>query len=111
MSERDLFIAALKIPALAERFAWLDRECAGDAALRLRLDVLLQAFDKAGSLLENPVVAVGPTIDEPITERPGTIVGPYKLLEQIGEGGFGEIGRASYRERAEVRGGGRCWWG
>ena len=59
MSERDLFIAALKFTEPAERAAWLDRECDGDAALRRRIDVLLQAFDKAGSLLENPVVAIG----------------------------------------------------
>src|SRR6516162_9533351 len=83
MSERDLFIAALKITPPAERSAWLDRECGGDAALRERIDVLLQAFDKAGSLLENPAVAVGPTSDEPITEAPGAVVGPYKLLEPI----------------------------
>src|SRR5205823_4729905 len=31
------------------------------------------------------------TMDEPITERPGTVIGPYKLLEQIGEGGFGLV--------------------
>jgi serine/threonine protein kinase len=91
MSERDLFIAALKLTEPAERAAWLDRECNGNAALRQRIDVLLQAFDKAGSLLENPVVAIGLTTDEPTTEGPGTVIGPYKLLEQIGEGGFGIV--------------------
>jgi serine/threonine protein kinase/tetratricopeptide (TPR) repeat protein len=98
MSERDLFIAALQIPEPAERSAWLDRECGGDAALRQRIDVLLQAFDKAGSLLENPAVAVGATSDEPITEAPGAVVGPYKLLEQIGEGGFGVVFLAEQAE-------------
>src|SRR3989442_1907058 len=91
MSERDLFIAALKITDPAERSAWLDRECSGDAALRQRVDVLLHAFNKAGSLLETPIVAVGPTIDEPIREGPGTVIGPYKLLQQIGEGGMGVV--------------------
>src|SRR5690349_15573999 len=71
MSERDLFIAALKIAEPAERSAWLDRECGGDAALRKRIDVLLQAFDKAGSLLENPVVDVGLTVNQPTREGPG----------------------------------------
>ena len=91
MSERDLFIAALKFPDPAERMAWLDGECGGDAALRQRIDLLLQAFDQAGSLLENPAVASGPTIDEPIPEAPGTVIGPYKLLQQIGEGGMGTV--------------------
>jgi serine/threonine protein kinase len=90
MNERDLFIAALQITP-AERSTWLDRECASDAALRQRIDALLKAFDKAGSLLENPAAVLGPTLDEPITEHPGTVIGPYKLLEQIGEGGFGVV--------------------
>src|SRR6516164_10824079 len=98
MSERDLFIAALKIPEPAERSAWLDRECGGDAALRKRIDVLLQAFDKAGSLLENPVVDIGPTVDQPTREGPGTVIGPYKLLEQIREGGFGVVYMAEQTE-------------
>jgi WD40 repeat protein/serine/threonine protein kinase len=108
MSERDLFIAALQISDPSERSAWIDRECGGDAALRERVEVLMQAFDKAGSLLESPVVACEvngghqgqievsrqhllATIDEPISERPGTVIGPFKLLEQIGEGGFGVV--------------------
>ena len=91
MSERDLFIAALKIPEPVERSGWLDRQCGGDAALRQRIDVLLEAFDKAGSLLENPVAALRPTSDEPITECSGTVIGPYKLLQQIGEGGMGTV--------------------
>src|SRR5262249_25029850 len=58
--ERELFIAAQKITEPTERAAWLDRECGDDAALRQRIDVLLRAFDQAGSLLEHPAVAVAP---------------------------------------------------
>jgi serine/threonine protein kinase len=98
MSERDLFIAALKFTEPAERAAWLDRQCHGDARLRERIDVLLKAFDQAGSLLENPAVAVGLTTDEPITEGAGTIIGSYKLLQQIGEGGMGVVYMAEQQE-------------
>src|SRR5262245_58147887 len=102
MTERDLFIAALKITDHAERSAWLDRECGDDSALRQRLDVLLLAFDKAGSLLENPLAlgaaagqsgqgeaaAIGSQL---ASEKPGAVIGPYELLEQLGEGGMGTV--------------------
>jgi serine/threonine protein kinase len=52
---------------------------------------LLVAHQEAGSFLEPPVPSLVATVDEPLTERPGTIIGPYKLLEQIGEGGFGIV--------------------
>jgi serine/threonine protein kinase/WD40 repeat protein len=98
MSERELFIAALRITDPAERTLWLDRECGGDAALRQRIDVLLRAFDKAGSLLENPAVAASRTTEEPPSEAPGTVMGAYKLLEQIGEGGMGLVFMAEQQQ-------------
>src|SRR6516165_5023370 len=98
MNERELFIAALAIAEPAQRAAWLDGQCGGDAALRQRIDQLLRAFDQAGSLLENPVRAAEPTIDAPVNERPGTQIGPYKLLQQIGEGGMGTVFLAEQTE-------------
>ena len=87
----ELFLIAR---ALGERHEFLDRECADDAALRAEVEALLDAGDQAGSFLESPAPAadLDLTIDQPgSAERPGTIIGPYKLLEQIGEGGFGVV--------------------
>src|SRR5262249_58950061 len=54
MNERDLFMAALQIEDAAERFAYLDRACAGETALRQRVEALLAAFEQAGSFLQQP---------------------------------------------------------
>ncbi len=52
---------------------------------------MLAAQAQAGSFLEQPALSLNVTFDGPITEGPGSIIGPYKLLEQIGEGGFGVV--------------------
>ncbi|HEV3343166.1 MAG TPA: protein kinase, partial [Pirellulales bacterium] len=92
MNERDIFIAALQRQAPAERRVYLDEACGDDATLRRGVEALLEKHELAGSFLESPAAAPAATLDEPaITERPGTVVGPYKLLEEIGEGGFGIV--------------------
>ncbi len=91
MSERELFEAALEHPA-AERGRFLDEACAGDPSQRSGVEALLARHAEAGSFLEKPAMPennTGPY--QPITEGPGTVIGPYKLLQQIGEGGFGIV--------------------
>src|SRR5262245_34354884 len=86
-----LFAAALQQPP-ADRAAYLDRACADEPALRRRVDDLLRAQAAAGNFLESPAPSQVTTVDEqPVRECPGTVIGPYKLLEQIGEGGFGVV--------------------
>src|SRR5437867_8697537 len=85
----SLLCAAVEIISPDERAAYLDRTCGDDVELRHRLEVLLDAHFQAGSFLEPPAPAA--TLDSPVAERPGTVIGPYKLLEQIGEGGFGVV--------------------
>ncbi len=90
----DLLLKALELCSDDERQEYLDGACAGDTALRAEVESLLQASARAGSFLESPVFdprLVHTTDQPPISERPGTVIGQYKLLEQIGEGGFGVV--------------------
>jgi serine/threonine protein kinase len=98
-SEPDLkaiFSAALEHPPGPERAAYIDGACGDDAALRSQLEALLQAHEHAGAFLETaaqqadaaPTVSYHPTS---IAEGPGTLIGPYKLLQKIGEGGMGSV--------------------
>src|SRR5499433_369067 len=99
MSERAIFIAALEKDNPAERAAFLDQACADDRPLRQRIERLLKAHEPADSFLEHRPPGLGVTVDEPpITERPGTVIGPYKLKEQIGEGGMGLVFVAEQQE-------------
>ena len=87
-----IFNEALDLDSSADRAAYLDRACAGDPALRARVEALLAVHDRAGDFLESP--AMTPTIDavpQGPAEGVGTVIGPYKLLEQIGEGGMGVV--------------------
>src|SRR5262245_19219620 len=92
MSERSIFLAALDIDDPSERSAHLDRACAGDPALRAQVEQLLKAHQQPGPFMERPAPALVATVDEPsVSECPGTVIGPYKLREPIGEGGFGVV--------------------
>jgi len=82
---------AEEITSGAERRAYVDRACAGDPDLKRRVEHLIDNHFRAGSFLELPAPDLGATADPPVPERPGTVIGSYKLLEQIGEGGFGVV--------------------
>jgi serine/threonine protein kinase/tetratricopeptide (TPR) repeat protein len=89
MNERDLFIAALQKDEESGRRAFLDDACGADATLRRKVEDLLSLHGKAARFLEPPGVA--PTIDREPIEVLGTSIGPYKLMEAIGEGGMGVV--------------------
>jgi serine/threonine protein kinase/WD40 repeat protein len=88
---RAIFLDAVENHTPQQWSAVLDRACASDADLRHRVEILLRAHEQADSLLDAADPARAVTIDAPSVEYPGTHIGPYKLLEQIGEGGFGVV--------------------
>jgi serine/threonine protein kinase/Tfp pilus assembly protein PilF len=92
-----LFDAVVELASAAERAAYLDAACSQDAQLRAEVEELLAHDGAAGSFLEAPAHTLA-TAEEPLSERTGAAVGPYKLLEQIGEGGFGVVFLAEQHE-------------
>jgi WD40 repeat protein/serine/threonine protein kinase len=87
-----IFHAALEKPVGPERAAYLNEACGSDAELRQRLEHLLAAGPPAEGVWRQLTSALPGTVDEaPGVELPGAVVGPYKLMEQIGEGGFGLV--------------------
>jgi serine/threonine protein kinase len=81
--------AAEKAGEDRERF--LREACAGDHPLRLEVEHLLAAAERAGDFFASPTQVATPLAAEPVREGPGARIGPYKLLQEIGEGGFGVV--------------------
>jgi tetratricopeptide (TPR) repeat protein len=98
-----IFDAAIELPP-ARRAAYLQEACAGNAALRQRVEALLRAHADAESFMEIPALEVRP--ETPIlklAEQPGDRIGRYKLLQQIGEGGCGVVYMAEQEEPVRRR--------
>ena len=78
----ELFLQAMEMASPADRQQFLDAACAAAPALRADVESLLQAAARAGRFLEAPALSASATVDEPrLAEQPGTVIGPYKLLE------------------------------
>src|SRR5947199_8673001 len=101
---KEIFLAAVEKASPEERAACLHEACGEDEALRRQVEALVRKHDEAGSFLASPVLdpeepvdsqpgEAGPPLTPPrrasggerLTEAVGSSIGPYKLLQQIGE--------------------------
>ena len=100
LNDQAIFEAARKIESREARQAYLEQMCGQDLAQAQRIAALLHAFEENASFLESPPADIGiaPTFTPSVGEKPGTQIGPYKLLQQIGEGGMGTVFMAEQTE-------------
>jgi serine/threonine protein kinase/tetratricopeptide (TPR) repeat protein len=99
-AEKAIFCAALEKATGWQREAYLREACGDDRELLQRVELLLSAHEALQGPLDAPPPGVGlaATIDQPVREQPGMVIGHYKLHEQIGEGGFGMVFLAEQRQ-------------
>src|SRR4029079_11121637 len=87
-----IFLAALDKTTPQGRAAYVEATCVGDPELLRRVRELLRCHEGSQGPLDAPPPGLARTVDMPASsEQPGTVIGPYKLLQQIGEGGMGTV--------------------
>ncbi len=96
---KSIFLNAAEIASDEVRSDYIDAKCGDNAQLRGEVQSLLQHHGLLGGFLESPTGGNAATIDlPPLAERPGTQIGPYKLIQEIGEGGMGLVFMALQKE-------------
>lgn len=106
LSEREIFLEAIEMDSEDEIRAWLDQACGSNTALRSAVEALLAAHRRSDNPLDQPRVASGAAPEEgldlqtmaatrtasvPVASDVGKRIGPYRIMELIGEGGFGLV--------------------
>src|SRR5947209_19362498 len=101
---KEIFLAALEKPGPAERHAFLREACGADEGLRRQVEALLAQHEQASGFLESPPAGLVQTVgsdqgdvaltsgqDTRTPDGVGSRIGPYKLLQKLGEGGMGTV--------------------
>src|SRR5262245_54994244 len=94
LDDEAIFHVARKIEAPTVRAAYLDQVCGEGRGLRREVEILLSAYDRERNFLESPAVEpdeASTAAWSPTAEGPGATIGPYELIEPIGEGGMGVV--------------------
>ena len=116
----EVFYAALEVKDSGERRAFLERACAGDSDLRAMVETMLNSQKDVERFFMDSLPALTPSVEVVeflSSERPadqnggesftdaelGTRIGPYKLLQKIGEGGCGVVYMAEQEEPVRRR--------
>jgi WD40 repeat protein/serine/threonine protein kinase len=99
MHDRDIFLGALELDSPTERAAYVQQACGGDTALQSRVEAMLAFQDQENSFLQSPCLEADkwPNVSMAVVGE-GTVIDRYKVLEQIGEGGFAVVFMAEQTE-------------
>ncbi len=115
-SEKSIFLDALDIESPSDRAAFIEAACQGNPELLASVSALLREHEREDNPIDKPIASGGRSHLSSENETgtlasraghpyhaPGTMIGPYKLMEQIGEGGFGVVYVADQQEPVRRR--------